>query len=522
MLQARVLITGGALIAALGAGACGGKTPAPSAAVPPRPTPAQRLTSADALLREGCLDCLIDAFHEYDQLRQFPAVADVASAGAVRAAALVARRQRELGMVDDGYAQRAKAVIASGAAVPGWMGPTLDIIEVLPAGGGGMTRTPTGELDLQRQRVLRVNQETWAALLRERAPTDELAAYVWLSLACGATEFRDLTLDQLFEPAAPYASTPLITLKRATCRAINTESLGRLAVANPRFVETEYWLGLYAVGQRKLNDADRQFDAAYGWRQQWPSLTQSIANVAMTAEEFARALTFYDRTLEAEPKAVDALLGRVRALTYLARNDEAIAAASQLIGLGWYVGDARYWRAYNETDLERYEDAWTDIEAANKLLINAEVPKLAGLIAYRRQQLDVSRGKFDTAHTRNPNDCETFFYLGVVNAELKAWQPTAEILTNAAKCLQATEQVYLEEIKSIESSDDPPERKAAKIERRHQWIAKARRQLATSWFDVAVASYNLSRKADAQQYAEKVVDDEQFGARAKEILSRVR
>ena len=46
--------------------------------------------------------------------------------------------------------------------------------------------------------------------------------------------------------------------------------------------------------------------------------------------------------------------------------------------------------------------------------------------------------------------------------------------------------------------------------------------MATSWFDVAVACYNLSRKADAQEYAEKVVDDEQFGQRAKEILSRLR
>ena len=44
----------------------------------------------------------------------------------------------------------------------------------------------------------------------------------------------------------------------------------------------------------------------------------------------------------------------------------------------------------------------------------------------------------------------------------------------------------------------------------------------TSWFDTAVACYNLSRKAEAQQYAEKVADDEQFGGRAKELLSRLR
>jgi tetratricopeptide (TPR) repeat protein len=502
-------------------GACAAKKPL-MPATPSPPTPAQRLTSADALLRDGCLDCLIDAFNEYDRLRQYPAVADSATTGAVRAAALVARRQRELGMVDDGYAQRARALAAGSSAVPAWMTTALDVVDALPASGGGMTRTPTSDLDLARQRVLRINQDAWVATLRDLAHTDELGAYLWLALACSLTELRDLSVDQLLEPAEPFAKTPLIAMKSATCRSIRTERLSELAAANPRFVEVEYWYGLRAVGERKLNDADRHFDAAYAWRQQWPSLTQSIANVAMTSEEFQRALTFYDRTLELEPKAVDALIGRVRALTYLARNEDAIATADRLIGIGWYVGDARYWRAYNENDLERYDDAWTDVEAAARLQINADVPKLAGLIAYRRQQLEVSRGKFELAHTRNANDCETFYYLGIVNAELGAWQRTAEILVNAAMCLEANEAGYLRQIASIEESDDPPERKAAKIERRRQWIAKGRRQLATSWFDVAVASYNLSRKADAQQYAEKVLDDEQFGARAKEILSRVR
>ena len=46
--------------------------------------------------------------------------------------------------------------------------------------------------------------------------------------------------------------------------------------------------------------------------------------------------------------------------------------------------------------------------------------------------------------------------------------------------------------------------------------------LATSWFNIAVAYYNLSRKAEARQFAEKVADDEQFGERAREILSFVK
>ncbi|HKB13124.1 MAG TPA: hypothetical protein VKD69_20815, partial [Vicinamibacterales bacterium] len=373
---------------------------------PAPPTPAQRLASADALVRAGCLECLIDAYGQYDLLRAFPYAKDAATLGAIRAAGLIARRQRELGMTDEGYLERARTLAATTDNAPAWQSTLLDVLDVLPATGGGLTRTPTSELDLDRQRRLRVNQQAWAARLREAAGTDELAAYTWLSFACGQTEMRDLTVEQLFEPVAPLNDTPLVALKRATCRRLDADRLTELLAANPRFKEVTYWLGLIDLGDRKLDPADKHFEEAYEWRPQWPALTQSIANVAMTAEEFQRSLTFYDRTLELEPSAVDALLGRIRALTYLGRPDDAIATADRLIALRWFVGDARYWRALNESELERNDEAWIDVEAAAKLLINADVPKLAGLVAYRRKQLDVSREKFQLAHTRNMNDCE--------------------------------------------------------------------------------------------------------------------
>src|SRR5215510_14721606 len=98
-------------------GACARKVP-PAPSVPAAPTPALRLASADALLRAGCLDCLVDAFGEYELLPAFPAAKEAATAGAIRAAGLIARRERELGMADGGYTQRARALLSSGAAVP--------------------------------------------------------------------------------------------------------------------------------------------------------------------------------------------------------------------------------------------------------------------------------------------------------------------------------------------------------------------------------------------------------------------
>ena len=46
------------------------------------------------------------------------------------------------------------------------------------------------------------------------------------------------------------------------------------------------------------------------------------------------------------------MLGKVRALTYLGRNIDAIATTDQLIAERWFVGDARYWRALNESELD--------------------------------------------------------------------------------------------------------------------------------------------------------------------------
>jgi len=224
------------------------------------------MASADALVRAGCYECLLDAYGEYDLLRQFPYAKDAATLGAIRAAGLIARRQRELGLVEEGFVERARSLAATVSSPPPWLPVLLDIVEALPAGGGGVMRTPTSDLDLDRQRRLRVNFDLWSARLREAASTDELAAYMWLSFACSQTQTRDLTIDQLFEPVAALSDSPLIALKRATCRRLDAAALTALATANPRFKEVAYWLGLIDVGDRKLDAADRHFEDAYAWR----------------------------------------------------------------------------------------------------------------------------------------------------------------------------------------------------------------------------------------------------------------
>ena len=100
------------------------------AARPPvatQPTPfvdvSGRLAEADALVEAGCFDCLRDALSTYQAIRVLTgarvAGIDQATAGAVRAAGLLALRQRELGMIDDGYLTVAKeCATAAQAALP--------------------------------------------------------------------------------------------------------------------------------------------------------------------------------------------------------------------------------------------------------------------------------------------------------------------------------------------------------------------------------------------------------------------
>jgi tetratricopeptide (TPR) repeat protein len=242
--------------------------------------------------------------------------------------------------------------------------------------------------------------------------------------------------------------------------------------------------------------------------------------VAMTVEDFARAAGLYDETLDVYPQSVDALLGKVRALTYESRHLEAIATTDRLLATRWNMGEARYWRALNEATIERYDAAWLDVEEAAKLLINADVPKLAGIIAYRRKQLDVSRAKFEESRSRYALDCETNFYLGTVLAELRVWEASATILEETVACIDRAETALLEDIARIRASRENPDRQARQIARREVQLANGRRTRITSWFDLAVDYFSLGRSGEARAYAEKVKDDEQFGVRAQEILSR--
>jgi len=517
-LVSKVSVTRPLAVVALGlAVACGPKKVAVDPAIAARAT----LEQADANLRAGCFDCLADALKQYESVRTVPVVADAATKGAIRAAALLAMRERELGTTDSGYLERARDLASASPIIKADVAPLLDIVELLPwRAGAGRSGQPDSSLGVFTNRGERT--ETVRAL----AGRDELSAYVWISYACASGAALSMRNGELRAPVAAFVQVPLIAFRLLTCQSSGgtggPQRLEDIAAAEPRFKEIAFFSGLTATSARKLDDAEARYREAYAWRATWPAVTLSLANVLVTGEDFNGALDFYEQTLVLAPMYPDALLGKLRTLTYLSKPDDAIRVADQLIGIGRYPGDAYYWKAYNELDLQRYDDAWRDVETAEKSLINGDVPKLAGIIAIDRKELEVARERLELAKRRSPSDCQALYYLHLVYAELRQWPQTAREAVAAAGCLSAAETGFRAEIEQIRVADVPEARKARQIAAREKQIASAIRMRANCWYNGAVADFNLSNKEEARELAQRITDDEQLGERARQLLDRLR
>lgn len=493
--------------------ACGPKKVAVDPAIAARAT----LDQADANLRAGCFDCLTDALKQYESVRQVPAVADIATRGAIHASALLAMRERELGTTDSNYLERARELASTSPALQTEVTPLFDVVDALPwRGGAGRSNRPGLALTAYQDRERRI------AELRATATRDVFSAYVWLAYACESGALRTISRAEVDSAIPQFADAPLFAYALAAiCGVGRNAAFVSLATNEPRYKELMFHQGLEASGARKLDDAEARYREAYAWRTTWPSDTMALANVLITGEDFEGALDFYDRTLALVPKLPDALLGKLRTLTYLSKPEDAIRVADELLAIERYPGDADYWKAYNELDLKRFDDAWRDIEAAEKLIVNSDVPKLAGIIAIDRQQLDVAREKLELSRRRNGSDCQALYYLHLVYSELRQWPQAAGGAVAAAGCISAVEVGLKAEIENVRSSEIPEARKMRIIAARERQIASGIRMRANCWYNGAVANYNLSKRDDAKELAQRIADDEQLGERARELLARL-
>jgi len=168
---------------------------APAPPVRPEIRVTERLAEADALVRAGCLDCLISAFTIYDALRTVPGVDDVAADRAARTAVLAGLRERELGIEESGYFARAQPLAGANESLKGALGPILEIAETMPS------RPPAGSPVDAATQVSRQRRATMNVDARTRAATNTAFMSDSLTDHLPAENERDACMSRTRKPA---------------------------------------------------------------------------------------------------------------------------------------------------------------------------------------------------------------------------------------------------------------------------------------------------------------------------------
>jgi tetratricopeptide (TPR) repeat protein len=498
-------------------------TPA-CAARGPSPALVGELAKADTLLHEGCFRCLEAALSTYERLAVAPRGPAAAAEGALRAEVLLALRAKELGLPADSYLTRARERLA--AAAPGrptaaLMQAYVDLAALVVGENSGFD--PEERQERQRARNASAARRGARLALDAHLDTDIVAAYVALAFDCeDARTRKELNNGERF--ISRYGTIPLLRHRLALC-AFAVGGVGAVREQDPRWVDTLFFEGRREMSTRPVADVQKASAFFAGARDAFPdsfAVQMALGTAQNALSEYAAALATFDGVLAKTPTHRDALLGRLTSLSYMNMHPDAIAAATRMIELGtWHIGDAYYWRAWNRYHTYALDAAWTDVEAATKLLINSSVYTLAGFIAYARREHDTAIDRFDRAYAMDRSNCEAVWTAGLVHVDDQGWQPAAPKFSQAMVCYTAAAVQAREEIAQTEASASSETLKARRIAVAQKRVDTAEHRKAQAAFNAAQCYVRLSQKALALNHVDVAAEHPLLREKAVALRSSI-
>jgi tetratricopeptide (TPR) repeat protein len=409
------------LMAALVTGACAARS---------IPTAAREQADADALVRDGCYDCLLEARATYERVP--PAARRSVLLRILELELLLALREKELALDPTATMARATAIASElGAAAD--VARYLPIIEAIPPDAAG---TPRSRRQVSALLAGREGLESAAAAIQASPFTPLFRQYVATSVQCGRPP---LDPQQRSATPAPADVPPLLMYRDAICdNPIKIAALEQVRAAVPRFLETGLFMGRAAMGSLFGSDGSRariHLEDAYSRFPDSPAVTFQLATVMQATGDCRRADGFFTETLALRGDHEDARLGRAICRTYLANAEGAIADATVLIDAATSNrAEAYYWRAWNRRAQKQTDMARTDIDSSRALLYNARVLTLAGMIEHDQAEFDRAKEDLTRAKEMDASECQARWYLGLVGYATERWPDSAGGFGEAADC----------------------------------------------------------------------------------------
>jgi tetratricopeptide (TPR) repeat protein len=461
----RVFRAAALLAAVVLAAACAPTRPA-TVQAPPAPV---RTADLVALIEQGCYRCLERAYEE--------AHARGAGQQAFEAAVLLVLRSKELGLPFEEWRVKARAAAPEGADAALY----LTIADAIPPDRFSEERYTLFEVGL---RNVRASVPDWRDELRAGPASELFRGYLDLALVCAFGRVAENAQSYSGE-LDPVATVPLYQYAVGICDASKAPRLRALIDANPDFVDADYALGRFLIEDPLSGDQEgglRRLQSAAAAFARSPSMRVWIGNTHRGWEEWPAALEAYDGALALAPQHPDARIGRTVALSQLGRAQDAIATATAVIDAGqWMVGEAYYWRAWNQLRLGNLPMAREDADRARTQMSNARVFVLSGVIEWRMRRLESAERDFQQAVTIDFGECEGAFDLGIVRDELGHMAESLAAFRQAGQCNDLSIKLRREAIAKIEGGPGTPTsraRDAARHQRALQELEERRDEIA--------------------------------------------
>src|SRR5688572_15514598 len=458
-------------VAAMPTGCAARRTPPPSAVAPADPVPAvppAPVVDVAALIAQGCFSCLQRALAAAREQNDTPL--------AFEAALLLALRAKELGLPHDEWTAQARALAAEDAGLR----LIVEMADAVPLDvlTGNRDATPS-----QTPRRIRADQRLadWLVALKGDPGSPALRTYVHLALSCASDASRKPD-EVAADVADAVRDLPLIRYRLGACGNEHSVVLRTLRAADAEFVDADYALARYAVQLRPYPDLDeavRLLQSASAAFPQSPAIATTAGDVYQMIDAWAEAQAAYDAALALVPNHPDAMIGRTVSLSHLRQHEPAIATATRLIeGSRWFLGQAFYWRAWNQFQLARYPEARADADRARKLLISPAVYVLSGLIEWRLLRRESAEHEFEEALKMDFGQCLAALFLGHVRAERSRPPEAIAAFQQAIQCFDLNISVRRAAVTRLEAGDAPPAHKAREIGRHQTAIEDAEKRRA--------------------------------------------